>query len=204
MDEAISLAKELNESNSLAVALHFAAFLARYQRNPAEVERLASDLLELSTAQNFAFWRACGAVSRGWARSALGDAAQAISWINDGIRDYRATGSIIGVPCWLVLKAEALHLANRPSEALASIAEAERIAKRTEERESLAELHRLRGVLLASVGTDEGPNRSFLPGGHQNRNEAEVDVASETRGRNLRRIPQAKRKGDGRPRGPTS
>ena len=155
MDEAISLAKELNESNSLAVALHFAAFLARYQRNPAEVERLASDLLELSTAQNFAFWRACGAVSRGWARSALGDAAQAISWINDGIRDYRATGSMIGIPCWLVLKAEALHLANRPSEALASIAEAERVAKRTEERESLAELHRLRGVLLASVGTDE-------------------------------------------------
>jgi serine/threonine protein kinase len=39
MEQAISLAKELNETNSLAVALHFAAFLARYERNPAEVER---------------------------------------------------------------------------------------------------------------------------------------------------------------------
>jgi len=56
MGEAISLAKELNETNSLAVALHFAAFLARYERNPAEVERFASDLIELSTRQNFAFW----------------------------------------------------------------------------------------------------------------------------------------------------
>ena len=155
MEEAISLAKELNETNSLAVALHFAAFLARYERNPAEVERLASDLIELSTVQNFAFWLACGEVSRGWARSASGDTDQGIASIDDGIRDYRATGSILIMPCWLVLKAEALHLANRTSEALAAIAEAEAVAQRTEERECFAELHRLRGVFLAAIGADE-------------------------------------------------
>ena len=155
MEEAISLAKELNETNSLAVALHLAAFLARYERNPAEVERLASDLIELSTVQNFAFWLACGEVSRGWARSASGDTDQGIASINDGIRDYRATGSILIMPCWLVLKAEALHLANRTSDALSALAEAEAVAQRTEERECFAELHRLRGVFLAAIGADE-------------------------------------------------
>jgi hypothetical protein len=155
MEEAISLAKELNEANSLAVELHFAAFLARYERNPAEVERLASDLIELSTVQNFAFWLACGEVSRGWARCASGDTDQGMASIDDGIRDYRATGSILITPCWLVLKAEALHLANRTSDALAAIAEAEAVAQRTEERESFAELHRLRGVFLAKLGADE-------------------------------------------------
>jgi predicted ATPase len=155
MEEAISLAKELNETNSLAVALHFATFLARYEGNPAEVERLASDLIELSTVQNFAFWLACGEVSRGWARSALGDADQGIASIDNGIRDYRATGSILITPCWLVLKAEALYLANRTSEALAAIAEAEAVGQETEERESFAELHRLRGVFLANIGADE-------------------------------------------------
>jgi hypothetical protein len=155
MQEAISLAKELNETNSLAVALHFAGFLARYERNPAEVERLASALIELSTAQNFAFWLACGEVSRGWARSASGDTDQGIALIDNGLRDYRATGSILIMPCWLVLKAEALHLANRTSDALAAIAEAEAVAQRTEERECFAELHRLRGVLLANIGGDE-------------------------------------------------
>jgi hypothetical protein len=154
MGEAISLAKELNETNSLAVALHFAAFLARYERNPAEVERLASDLIELSTVQNFAFWLACGEISHGWARSASGDPDQGIASIDDGIRDYRATGSILITPCWLVLKAEALHLASRTSEALAAIAVAVAVAQRTEERESFAELHRLRGVLLANLGRD--------------------------------------------------
>ena len=155
MEEAISLAKELNETNSLAVALHFAAFLARYERNPAEVERLASDLIELSTVQNFAFWLACGEISRGWARSVSGDPDQGIASIDDGIRDYRATGSILIMPSWLALKAEALHLASRTSEALAAIAEAEAVAQRTEERESFAELHRLRGVFLANMCGDE-------------------------------------------------
>ncbi len=155
MEEAISLAKELNQANSLAVALHLAAFLARYERNPAEVERLSSDLIELSTVQNFAFWLACGEVSRGWARSALGDTDQGIASIDDGIRHHRATGSILITPRWLVLKAEALHLADRTAEALQAIAEAEAVAQRTEERECFADLHRLRGVFLANIGAGE-------------------------------------------------
>ena len=40
--------------HALAVALNWAASLAYYERNPAEVERLASDLIELSTRHNFA------------------------------------------------------------------------------------------------------------------------------------------------------
>ena len=59
------------------------------------MERLASDLIELSTRHNFAHWLAVGEVLRGWARSASGDTAEGISWIEDGIEDYRATGSML-------------------------------------------------------------------------------------------------------------
>ena len=69
--------------------------LGHFERNPAEVERLASDLIELSTRQNFAFWLAGGEVFRGWARSASGDTAEGLSWIEDGIADWRATGSML-------------------------------------------------------------------------------------------------------------
>ena len=54
MAEAISLAKELNDMHALAMALCWAAILGYFERNPAEVERLASDLIELSTRHNFA------------------------------------------------------------------------------------------------------------------------------------------------------
>ena len=94
-------------------------------------------------------------ILRGWARSALGDTAEGISWIENGIADYRATGAIIALPFDLALKAEALHLADRTSEALEAIKEAEAFVERSDERWWCAELHRLRGVFLASLGADE-------------------------------------------------
>jgi predicted ATPase len=155
MEEAISLAKELNDMNALALALNWAAILGYHERNPAEVDRSASELIELSTRHDFVYWRARGAIYRGWARSASGDTTEGISWIEDGIGDYRATGSILTMPYLLALKAEALHLANRTSEALEAISEAEALAERFEQRWWSAELHRLRGVFLAALGADE-------------------------------------------------
>ena len=70
MDEAISLAKELNDMNALALALTWAACLESCERNYAEVDRFASELIELSTRHNFVYWLAVGAIWRGWARSA--------------------------------------------------------------------------------------------------------------------------------------
>jgi serine/threonine protein kinase len=153
--EGISLAKELNDTNTLALALHWAANLGCAERNPAEVDRFASDLIELSTRHNFVFWLALGAIHRGWARSASGDAAEGILWIQQGIRDLRATGSVLGLPGLLALKAEALHLADRTSEALETINEAEALAQRFEQRVSCVELHWLRGVFLTAIGADE-------------------------------------------------
>jgi predicted ATPase len=141
--------------HALAVALTFGAVLGHFERNPAEVERLASDLIELSTRQNFVRWLPGGEVLRGWARSASGDTAEGISLIEDGIEDNRATGSTLMVPLFLALKAEALHLADRTSEALEAIREAEALAERFEGRWWSAELHRLRGVFLTAMGADD-------------------------------------------------
>jgi tetratricopeptide (TPR) repeat protein len=155
LDEAISMAEELKDTSALAFALNWAAVIGHLQSNPAGVDRLASDLIELSTRHNFAQWLALGAIYRGWARSASGNTADGIPWIEQGIRDFRATGSVLGLPYYLLLMAEALHLADRTSEALEAINEAEALAERFEERWWYAEFHRLRGVFLTAVGADE-------------------------------------------------
>jgi tetratricopeptide (TPR) repeat protein len=155
MAEAILLAKELNDMHGLAFALYFGGILARFERNPAEAERFASELIELSTHYNFAFWLPGANVLRGWARSVSGDTTEGISWIEDGIGDYRATGSMLLVPLFLALKAEALHLAERIPEALEAIREAEALVERFEGRCWFGELYRLRGVFLAAIGADE-------------------------------------------------
>jgi hypothetical protein len=53
--------------NALAMGLSWAVGLAA---NVAEVDRYASDLIELSTRHSLAFWLGIGAIYHGWARSA--------------------------------------------------------------------------------------------------------------------------------------
>jgi tetratricopeptide (TPR) repeat protein len=155
VEEAISLSKELNDMNALALALEWAAMLGTCERNPTEVDRLASELIELSMRHNFSYCLAHGIVYRGWARSASGDAAEGIGWIEQGLIDLRATGAVLTLPPHLARKAEALYLADRTSEALEAINEAEALAERFENRYWCAELHRLRGVFLAALGAEE-------------------------------------------------
>ena len=155
MAEAIVLARKLKDMAALGMALYWTGLLAHFEGNPAEVERVASDLIELSTRQAFASWLPGGVVLRGWARSASGKLVEGISCIEAGIRDYQATGAVLRLPYFLALKAEALYLADRTSEALEAIREAEALAERLEIGWWYAELHRLRGVFLTAMAADE-------------------------------------------------
>jgi hypothetical protein len=62
---------------------------------------------------------------------------------------------VLGSATHLACKAEALHLADRTSEALEAISEAEVQAERFEHRVYYALLYRLRGVFLTAMGADE-------------------------------------------------
>jgi hypothetical protein len=129
--------------------------LAQIDGKPAEVERLASEVIELSTRQNFAHWLACGVILRGSARSVLGNKTEGIACIEDGIGGFRGRGSIRGVPYYLTLKAQALYLANRTLEALEVIKEADALIEKYGEYHMRSGLHRLRGLLLAAIGGEE-------------------------------------------------
>jgi predicted ATPase len=111
-------------------------------------------MIEVSTRRSFASHLSGATILRGWARSALGDEATGVSWIKAGIDDYRASGSILGLPFFLALQADALHLAGHTADALEAITEAETLVQRFEQRNWSAELHRLRGVLLADLGAE--------------------------------------------------
>jgi hypothetical protein len=62
---------------------------------------------------------------------------------------------VLGLPAFLARKAEALHLADRTSEALEAINEAVAIVERFEYGFCTAELHRLHGVFLATLRAEE-------------------------------------------------
>jgi hypothetical protein len=72
--------------------------------NPVEAEHLASDLIELITRQNFAYFLTGGEVLRGWARSASGNTVEGLARIVGGIEDWMATGAMLAMPCRLKIR----------------------------------------------------------------------------------------------------
>jgi hypothetical protein len=152
--EAISLAKSMNDMPGLALALWHAAGFAYYEGNPAEVERLASDLIELYTSK----FCALAASRRGSPR--LG--AQHFRWrrarhLVDRGRNWGLSGNRRAPVCAIFSGAKGWSFAPCRShlEALEAIREAEGLVERFEERLWRVDVHRLRGVFLAAMGADE-------------------------------------------------
>ena len=141
--------------HGLAVALDIAASLACDERNLAKVRLYSSEIIELSTRHRFAVSMAIGAIYRGWALSAGGKSAEGVLSIEQGLRDLLATGELEPAGYYLVLRAEALYLADRTYEALEAIKEAELLAEKFGGRAFVTLLLRLRGVLLAAMGAEE-------------------------------------------------
>ena len=87
------------------------------------------------------------------------DAVQVLDWGEggrfSGQQAIEKNYAVLMVPLFLALKAEALHLADRASEALEAIRDAEALAEKFEGRWWSAELHRLHGVFLAAVGAEQ-------------------------------------------------
>lgn len=98
------------------------------------------------------------------------------------------------MPIYLLLKAEALHLAlaDCTSEALQAINEAQTLAERFEQGCVFSGLHRLRGVFLATLGAEENRIKASFFEAIRTAKEQKSVLLAKTRRSNLRGISQAK------------
>jgi serine/threonine protein kinase len=153
--EAISLARKLNDMHGLAVALAYAARLAYYELDPEKMERVATELVELSRRYGFMQWLALGKILRGWTRGVSGKTAEGLLWIEEGLAEIRSTGTVLWMSYFFSLKAEILHLGNHAPEALQALREAEAFVESTGGRYICSDLHRLRGIFLSAAGGED-------------------------------------------------
>ena len=77
--------------------------------------------------------------------------------MNEGLRDYRATGAGIGLPNFLSLLAEAHEKAGSFEDGLSTLREALAIANEHDEGQPEAELNRLMGELLLKQNVSNAP-----------------------------------------------
>ncbi|HEX6143280.1 MAG TPA: AAA family ATPase [Geminicoccaceae bacterium] len=150
MDQALALARQVSHPFSLAFALAFAARLHTQRREAEEAAERAAEAIELCQEQGIQQWLAYATITRGWALSAKGETEEGLALMRRGLDAWRGTGARDTAP-FLAQLAEGCGGAGRVEEGLALLGEALAIVDGTGERFWEAELHRLRGELLARL-----------------------------------------------------
>jgi len=163
--EGLALAHRVGHKNTLGFALMYSAMVDTFGRDVSSAAEHAATLLELSREHKLDLWAASATVVQGWAMVRQGQGAAGIAVIQRGLADWKASGAEWMRPFFLGLLAEACALSGDIQRGLDALDEALAAVERTRERWPEAELHRLRGQLLAALpdgGRPDEASAAFL------------------------------------------
>lgn len=144
----------LNHPYSLAWARTW-GMMSRLHAGHADLVQVARLLpkleagLQIAQEHGFAYVSAMARFAMGWCQTRMGEREAGIALMDEGLKAFQDTGAGIVLPFFLALMAEALGQAGRVDEAGECLAQAWLRIGKGGERWHEAELHRIRGALLA-------------------------------------------------------
>ena len=158
--EAVALARSLSHPYSLALAMWHSAIVFQVCREKRRCLDLATELLNLAQEHEFPMMRGVGMFLLGWATADGGELEKGIASMEHGLALFSA-GRRVTKPYMLALLASAKADCGNPSEGLELLGDAVASTEASGERWWEAELHRLRGRLIAARGQHDESESCF-------------------------------------------
>jgi len=155
MELALKSSRELAHPPTELHALWHEAELHYLRREPEAVGAIAEKLFALATKHGSAVVLANATMMRGWALVMRGVTEEGIAALEEGLSQWRATGTHYLVPNRLARAADALLIAGQTEKALKLVGEALGVVESTGDCWYEAELHRLHGEVLPIDQTRE-------------------------------------------------
>jgi class 3 adenylate cyclase/tetratricopeptide (TPR) repeat protein len=143
----LMLARSLNHRFSLAFALDIAATIRLLRGELVEAENLTIEGIALCQEYAFPVWLAYGKVLRGWIHGQRGARRQAWEELQQGIKEWEATGAEVTRTAFLALLGHAYARIGQREDAQKTVDDALHLALRNEEFYAITELWRLKGEL---------------------------------------------------------
>jgi class 3 adenylate cyclase/predicted ATPase len=159
--KAIAEARRLPHPPTLAMSLGIDALLLSIIGDDIGLEQRVDGLVAVAIDQGFPFYRATGAIFRGWVKAKNADVTEGLSLLRAGSSAYCATGAAAWMPLYIALLAGACELAGQIEEGAARLDQALQLVERTGERWFAAELDRQRGRLLLRQGHPEAAEELY-------------------------------------------
>jgi predicted ATPase/DNA-binding winged helix-turn-helix (wHTH) protein len=148
-DSALAAARSLNDPFSLALTLYFTSAMAQVLGDVALAAQHAEASRQIATEHDLAMPRAWSTGVVGWCAAENGDPNRGIALLTEAMAALQATQSR-HLMCYLLgLLAEVQMKAGHHAEAMKAVEDGIVLAEANGERYYDAELHRLRGELLA-------------------------------------------------------
>jgi adenylate cyclase len=154
IEQALQRAASLPHPFSRAYAFIFAAWFHQYCRQPQLVRHWSEAALMTSTEHSFGLWMPIALIFKGWASAEEGRATEGIDELRHGLDLFKTTGAELNRPHFLSMLAEAYGRGGHPDAGLLVLEEAFALAERNQDRCWMAELFRLKGMLLLVAKTD--------------------------------------------------
>ena len=145
---AVAVADETDQPVDRACAIAFASFLHAFRRDAKRARHSAEAAVRLSAEHGLLQWWAPSMITHGWGRAALGEAAEGIAEMRQGIEAWRRAGADYAVPVYLALLGDALGRHGEREEAHAVLTEALHLTQSNGDQFWEPEIHRLRGEII--------------------------------------------------------
>ncbi len=145
---SLEIGREVSQANSQAASLALAGIHYQFRRDVQEVFKYAEAATAICSEHGLPYWLAAGRFLRGWVMVARGQVAEGIIEIREGIADFQATGSEIGLTYCHSYLIEGYVKAGLIDEGFKKLEEAQALVAQKGEHLSEPELLRLKGELL--------------------------------------------------------
>jgi len=155
-EEALSGARRLPNPIDEAFALFFDAFCAVIAGDARSARGRTDELLALCAEHGLVLFSAMGTILRGWTLAEQGETRSGAAMVEEGLVAFEATGARMMLHCFLALLADALQQGGQIGKALIAVEDGlSKVDPTTCFYE--AELHRLKGELLAAAEPSRRP-----------------------------------------------
>jgi predicted ATPase len=160
-DEAVSEARGLQHTHTLAICLFYRCWLAWVANLPHENRQYAEETLNVADEHGFPVWAAVATINKSWSSAVLGEASDGVALLMQGLSLIAATGTVTTKAHYLARLAEVYALHGQPAEGLSKLKEGAQFIEATEERIWEADLYRVQGDLLNATGDHGAAEGSF-------------------------------------------
>ena len=145
--DALRLAREVNHSASILIALNYATLPYFHRRDVQGTQEKAAELIALGQEYGFALALPLGKIFQGWVLTERGRVEEGIEELRQGLEMLRATGTEVLRPSFLLALVEAYGKADRPADAHVLLNELLPVVQKSEKYSWAAEVYRVTGEL---------------------------------------------------------